>query len=346
MKKILLCVFAFVSIQIKSQSLILTQSFNEPVIGDTNYTYAVDTSAYTAGLPINVTGGYTTWDFTRLGVLSTTAIPSAYVSPSVVPNSANYPGCTMAQKQGTSYTFFKSATTPTTQTEVLGLNTSTISFNFTNTAVAYKYPMSYGSSFSDNLSGSFTFSVNGTCTGSVSSNVDGFGNLFLPNGAMFLNALRAKSVQSLSLSASLVSGLPASQVGTLKQTTYSYFHASQKFPVLTIDYTKVSLITSSTPTIFTVVSTNSKSFIVGTKENALNEADYDIFPNPSSGLINITSSIDNKPKKIEIYSALSELIYQSAEIENINISALAEGIYFLKITGDQGSVIKKIIKQD
>lgn len=350
MKKLLLALSFIFSLKGQSQSLVLTQAFNEPIVGDTNYTYAVDTSAFTTGLPMNVTGSNSVWDFARLGVLSSTAIPSAYLSAASVSNSVNYAGCTMVSKQGTSYTYYKSTTTPTTQTEVLGLSTSTISFTFTNTAVTAKYPMSFSTSINDNLSGTFVFSLTGTCTGSVNSVADGYGDLYLPNGGYFSNVLRVKSIQTLSLSAALIAGLPPSQVGTIKQTTYNYFHSSQKFPLLTVDYTKLSLITSSTPTIITVVSANSKSFLVGLAQNSLDKTTISIAPNPAKDFFTINISNEkNEACSIEIYTIVGALIKktdlgkETFINQKIDINSLDKGIYILKTKVNSRSLSQRLV---
>lgn len=350
MKKLLLALSFIFSLKAQSQSLVLTQAFNEPVVGDTNFTYPADTSAFTTGLPMSVTGSYATWDFTRLGVFSSTAIPSVYLSAASVSNSINYAGCTMVSKQGTSYTYYKSTTTPTTQTEVLGISTSTISFTFTNTAVTAKYPMSFNTSVNDNLSGTFVFSVTGTCTGSVNSVADGYGNLFLPNGVYFSDVLRVKSIQTLSLSAALVTGLPPSQVGTIRQTTYNYFHSSQKFPLLTVDYTKLSLITSSTPTIITVVSANSKSFLVGFSQNTLDKTTITVAPNPTKDFFSISVSNEkNEACSVEIYSIVGALIKktdlgkETFINQKIDISSLDKGIYILKTNVNSRSLSQRLV---
>jgi hypothetical protein len=107
-------------------------------------------------------------------------------------------------------------------------NNNTLSFNFTNTAVAAKYPMAFGTSISDNFSGTFVFSLNGTCSGTLTSNADGYGTIKLPNNLTLTNVLRVKSVQTLNLSAALITGLPPTQVGTIKQTYYNSIFSNNR----------------------------------------------------------------------------------------------------------------------
>lgn len=44
----------------------LTQAANEPAVGDTEDLYAIDTTAFSSGLPIAITGSTAVWNFTGL----------------------------------------------------------------------------------------------------------------------------------------------------------------------------------------------------------------------------------------------------------------------------------------
>ena len=63
-----------------------------------------------------------------------------------------------------------------------------------------------------------------------------------------------------------------------------------------------------------------------------------IAPNPTSGVLSISSLLE--VKEITIYSILGELISRKPDL-----SQQASGIYFVKITTEKGSVIRKIIKE-
>ena len=68
------------------------------------------------------------------------------------------------------------------------------------------------------------------------------------------------------------------------------------------------------------------------------ESTIAIAPNPTSGVLSISSLFE--VKEIAIYSTLGELISRKPDL-----SQQASGIYFVKITTDKGSVIRKIIKE-
>jgi hypothetical protein len=243
------------------------------------------------------------------------------------------------QEDGTLNTFLKSTPAPTPQTEILGLTSSSLSVTFTNSAIAIKYPMSFGDMVNDNMAGNFSaFTYSGTCSGSIVTKADGTGTLMLPNGVTLTNVLRVKSVQTLSF----VDGFIPLASG--KQTIYSYYHASKKFPVLTINYNTLTPITS-TPTVSGVVTGSSDLFTVGIKEIKLDASALSMYPNPVAGILNIELSGQLQPKEIKLYTQVGQLVYQQNYVKTIDLSTLPSGIYFMEIKTEQGLIRKRLIKE-
>ncbi|MCI9845340.1 T9SS type A sorting domain-containing protein [Flavobacterium pectinovorum] len=70
-----------------------------------------------------------------------------------------------------------------------------------------------------------------------------------------------------------------------------------------------------------------------------------LYPNPVSDQLYISSE-DQKVKNVLIYSLSGTVVKNiSSEVESIDVSNLATGNYLVKVTTDQGSVTKKIIKK-
>jgi Secretion system C-terminal sorting domain len=83
--------------------------------------------------------------------------------------------------------------------------------------------------------------------------------------------------------------------------------------------------------------------LLSSSDNNLNE--IKIYPNPSNSKVFIESQKDIV-KKIKLYSLLGENIQtHSNNLKSIDVSDLASGIYLLRIFTEQGSTVKKIIKQ-
>lgn len=68
---------------------------------------------------------------------------------------------------------------------------------------------------------------------------------------------------------------------------------------------------------------------------------FDVYPNPSSSIINITS-ID-KIDAVEIYNLMGNLVLKSENTQSIDVSNLSKGMYFLTIFADQKKSSKKIV---
>lgn len=339
MKKLLPAILLILSIKSFSQSLVLTQSGYQPSIGDTSRVYDLDTTAFSTGLMTNITGSNAIWNYQAL-VTTTAVLTSAYVSPSAVSSSTDYPGCTFVQKQGGLNNFFKAVTSPTTQTEFMGLKGTGIMMNFTNTAIVARYPMGFNTTITDPFSGSFTFSTtSGSAAGNSTVTADGIGTLNLPGGVTLTNVLRVKSIQNITMSSGFF------PIATIKQKTYSFYHASQKYPILDINYTATAL-TGQSSTLTASASGNKNNFtVVGFKENSLADASISLYPNPANEFLHITLTSLSNPLKIEIYNQLGQCIYTKNFENKIDVSAFPSGIYFMEIKNDKGTSRKKFIKE-
>jgi photosystem II stability/assembly factor-like uncharacterized protein len=71
-----------------------------------------------------------------------------------------------------------------------------------------------------------------------------------------------------------------------------------------------------------------------------------ISPNPASNSVTISS--DNELNEIQLYNAFGQLVQEakvSGKTKNINISALEQGIYIVRITSEHGFSNHRIVKQ-
>ena len=69
--------------------------------------------------------------------------------------------------------------------------------------------------------------------------------------------------------------------------------------------------------------------------------DIAIYPNPTNGQITIKS---NNFKKVDIYNINGSLL-KTAKTQKIDLSNFSKGVYFAKVTTNQGTTTKKIILQ-
>jgi len=84
------------------------------------------------------------------------------------------------------------------------------------------------------------------------------------------------------------------------------------------------------------------STLLSVEEN--NVLDFSVFPIPTLEVLNIKSKTDIS--KIEVYSELGQLIIKNENKNNINISNLTNGLYFVKVEDvNQKNGVIKIVKK-
>ncbi len=77
----------------------------------------------------------------------------------------------------------------------------------------------------------------------------------------------------------------------------------------------------------------------------IERASVEIFPNPVKDVLQIKNN-ELKIKLIEIVDLSGKVIYEFNNFRNqINVSALSQGIYFLKLKTDKETVMKKFVKE-
>jgi hypothetical protein len=75
-----------------------------------------------------------------------------------------------------------------------------------------------------------------------------------------------------------------------------------------------------------------------------------VWPNPAKQLLNVQIEGGVQYKQLGLYDQLGRLVYGSGiergqTFKSINIGNVANGVYYLRLTGDYGSETKKVIIQ-
>jgi len=316
----------------------LTQAFHEPLINEVDRNYKLDTSAYTTGLPLNVAGANSFWDFSLLTGMFP-VISDTIISPAAAISASAYPSATYCQKRNDIFTFYKSVQNPS-QTELLGAYSPTLTLTFTNSAVIAKYPVAFGYAQTDGVSGSFKFgTTTGACNGSITVTADATGTVNFPFGATFTNVLRLRSVQELTVSSGLF------PLGSINQYIYSYYAQGKKYPILTVQYQKYQFI-AGTPTIttlaygsgdyFNVAGINSESFSAGLPAFS---------PNPFESTLSLIPEFQKELLEIRLYTLSGALLMSSDGKAELNTEGLPPGVYAAAVQTRTGTFYQKLIKQ-
>jgi hypothetical protein len=87
---------------------------------------------------------------------------------------------------------------------------------------------------------------------------------------------------------------------------------------------------------------------LGVNDNVL-EQTVKVYPNPAHDFVTISNSADVTINSIEIYDMNGRLVNQikvdSTADQTVNVSELTTGMYFINITSDQATVVKRLIKK-
>lgn len=316
-----------------SAQLSLTKAANEPVIGDVFPKQAYDS----VGAVPKSTGAGQTWNFSTMTVNSATET-STYMAVSSTPNPTMYPAATIAEQQGTNnYTYYKSTSTTF---EVQGFSNPGFDMNFSNSVVFANWPIGFGYSNTDSgggvgSAGPATVAISATANVAAPGN----GTIVLPGNVTLNNILQVITTITITQ----VSG--TTTVNQL-QKNYDYYSATQKFPVMTMQYQSQ---TSGTVTSLNFSAWVNKNVVAGISSNTLADG-FSVYPNPAKDVLNI--ALNNKLNE-EVTATLNNMLGQPVKAivlgtegvinSQINLSDISRGIYTLNVQAGKNTSVKKIV---
>ena len=73
--------------------------------------------------------------------------------------------------------------------------------------------------------------------------------------------------------------------------------------------------------------------------------DINVYPNPTSGYLNISVTEDLELKEVVVYNTLGQKVSQTKGTAQINVSHIPSGIYYLSISTDQRTVTKTMVRR-
>jgi len=106
-----------------------------------------------------------------------------------------------------------------------------------------------------------------------------------------------------------------------------------------------TMATSNTITFTSDCNISNCSSVLNSNNN-VNDFTVNVYPNPVGTKLNIKFSQSINLKSISIYNSIGQLVQVNQNpTETIDVSGLKTGIYFIKITSDNGMVSSKFIKE-
>lgn len=311
----------------------------------------VSTAVTTLTPPNHGAGGIDqSWTFTDFIPLGTSTY--TYVSPTA-PELTSYPGTNTVivttSQEGSTTTEGRMFTKNIAGTvSITGLSSTGMIINCnggTNgagNATLGAFPMVYPFSNTDNtVSGEYEYGTNsGTFSGTLTTTVDGYGVLNLPQYAYSGNVTRLKTVLAVTLYVSIF------PVGTASQTTYAYYDPTD----LTNNF-KFRSVNTVVVAAAAGINENNTTMEIGINpllSNHDNTLQTVWIKNPVQNTIEILAVNTVDKANITVTDMLGKTIYQTQN-ETINGAfeipvSLTKGIYLIKIGNENGSLTKKIIK--
>lgn len=228
---------------------------------------------------------------------------------------------------------------------ITGAVTTDLDVNYdVDNATIGVFPMEYGYTYTDDtVAGHFTAGeYSGTFEGTSTTSVDAYGTLTagtMDSVGEPVNVTRLKTVQALTLS------YLDNEVGTLTQTTYSYYldemdmgspifrstSTTTVVPSLDIDQTDTSL-----EAFLTV--------LLGTP--SLSQSKTGISPNPAQDFLNFKVANGAQIHSVNFKDINGRNIKTISSPGNtVDVSDLESGMYFAEITTDKETSVQKIIKK-
>jgi hypothetical protein len=231
---------------------------------------------------------------------------------------------------------------------ITGLNSSGLNINFNGgsggngNATLGAFPMVYPFTNTDNnVSGNYVYGTNsGTFSGTLTTTVDAYGVLNLPDYNYTGNVTRLKTVLSVTLYLSIF------PVGTASQTTYAYYEPND--PTNNFKFRSLNTIVQSS---VAGINQNDTTYEIGNTPplgNHVNSFESVWIQNPVQNTLAIYTSNTIEDASITITDMLGKTIYQTKN-EMINVVfevpvLLTKGIYLITIGNKSGSITKKLVK--
>ncbi|ACU07349.1 hypothetical protein FIC_00897 [Flavobacteriaceae bacterium 3519-10] len=305
-----------------SAQTVITKAFHDPIIGESAGYFTVNGTVDNSATGAGVT--FSNGSLTQ-GTLTTTS----YAAPTATELLA-FPGSTIKMTAAGNTILYRQTAT---KLEITGLTASDVTLNFlANNGTVITYPAGFGYTETDQAQGTFTSSLaSGLFRGTITNTADASGTLIVGTNT-YGNVLRIKSVQSFNLHQS-VDTFFLFPIGTITNTTFTYYNNTRKFPLLT--YTSANI---SVPLLGINQSSESAQVLSDVFLNTASQAaraKIKIFPNPARETIQFSGDV-SKYTQARIYNRDGKLIKTSdMKSEKIQVSELLPAAYLIEFSGKE-----------
>ncbi len=302
-------------------------------IGDNFSSTYVETEDFDPG----AAGAGVTWDFSGI-TTSGTLNEYSFVDPSTTGHAAEFPGANVASEADGNYVYFKISPSEYT---LFGVWVPTTTIYYSDPEELYVFPMTYGTTNSDDLYSEFYSGGDFIRSGSNELNADGYGTLILPSGT-YTNVLRVKIEQDYS---DEFVGLPFTFIYNFD--LYYWFKEGVKGPLFQYFYQDIN--SAGIPSVVENYAINNDVDITSINDDPSSIL-LNIFPNPANEYINISVATNVLLLTAELFDVTGKKVIENTVIASgnnvtINVSDLSSGVYIVRLLTSEGIYSKNITIQ-
>jgi hypothetical protein len=300
MKK-LLAISALSIASIASAQITLDAS-RMPQPGEDYTTVRVDTTGVTEGNA----GANVTWNFAGLNLLQQQT-ELRYVNASSTPYMAEFPNATLASLVNDAHPIYSYMRNTGNQLISYGSRSDDFVIVYSDPQVMMQFPFTYHSTFSDVYGGVMTIdtSMQVRSGGEVSAVGDAYGTIVLPGGQS-RSSLRVKLTRVHRDTMEVPSFPP--MISTTTLTSYEWFVAGTKFPILVVSYSRSEGFLGTTEFKFIEYHMPAATDVKRTDSTIPAKMSLDQnFPNPFNPSTNISFSLSKSGRaSLRVYNLIGQ----------------------------------------
>ena len=330
---------------------VFNQCNSRPVYGDS--LTGIMNQYDSAGVAPGSFGANATWNYNSLTLSSTSALKHYYSDPSNTVGSFMFPKANLADKgDGPSYSYYNYG--PDSISYYGNFADSSVYLSAWDPQVQNRCPNNFGTSYTD----FFSRHNLGTCPYHLDYtnrkvSYDAYGTINFPENSF--SVFRLKIIEH-TVDTAQGCGLtpPPPIISSNSDSTYLWIDISTGQPVFSIHYS-IDVANNYANKFVTAYSYShypAVSAATGISLSPEQEQAIVIYPNPTSGAFQL--QVNNKqPSLISIYNVLGEKVYEQLFSEQrltngvslipVNLSKENNGVYFLQMKTEQGTIMKKIV---
>ncbi len=320
---------------------------NEPSIGDGRTLFVIDSLAPNYE---NVTGSGVTWDYSSYGGYVNQDRALTVQAAADAPSGASFSSSTFAINiQDFLVTFL---TSDSDERNMQGFVFNEPSFGqitatYDDDVLQYEYPFDLGDDLESEIEGEVITPLGDfPFDGDSEASVDGTGTLILANGITYNNVYRYRIEEQIDVDAGIIFGQQ-----TFSRIQFEYYDMDDTDNGLPVFVHSSGILAPSgggTPLFdFSLVMS------IEEPDELANLSEFDfvagnIYPNPAENVLNVDLFNADSDASLAILDAMGRVVLNHNLIQaqnNIDISTLNKGVYFVKITQDGKVMTRKIVKK-